>query len=102
VRFSAEARTIGLCSTCSKAATCGYRALRGFDAVCCEMFDDSGPLPPLRLSHVADTELSKAASAMTHEAESIPLRGLCVNCETRDTCPRARSEGGIWHCREYT
>ncbi len=29
------------------------------------------------------------------------LKGLCANCEIRDTCTFPKAEGGIWHCEEY-
>ena len=29
------------------------------------------------------------------------LKGLCMNCENRETCDRPQPEGGICHCEEY-
>lgn len=28
-------------------------------------------------------------------------RGLCVNCDVRETCTLPRPEGGVWYCEEY-
>jgi len=41
------------------------------------------------------------ADAVGKEAEPEVYKGLCVNCENRETCRLAKSEGGIWHCEEY-
>lgn len=30
-----------------------------------------------------------------------PLKGLCINCEHRDTCTLPRPETGVWYCEEY-
>ena len=28
-------------------------------------------------------------------------KGLCVNCDHRETCPKADLEGGFWDCEDY-
>lgn len=28
-------------------------------------------------------------------------RGLCINCDVRDTCTFPKPEGGVWFCEEY-
>jgi hypothetical protein len=28
-------------------------------------------------------------------------RGLCVNCDLRETCAFHKPEGGVWFCEEY-
>jgi hypothetical protein len=28
-------------------------------------------------------------------------RGLCMNCDVRDTCTFTKPEGGVWFCEEY-
>jgi hypothetical protein len=28
-------------------------------------------------------------------------RGLCVNCDVRETCTFSKPEGGVWFCEEY-
>lgn len=95
---------IGLCATCIHAPTCVYRARRGYDAVYCEMFDDSPETPPDPQSNNPNnpTPHGHTASAQndkTHEPEQI--KGLCINCAHRDTCRLPRPRGGVWHCEEY-
>jgi hypothetical protein len=28
-------------------------------------------------------------------------RGLCINCDVRNTCTFPKPEGGVWFCEEY-
>ncbi|MBI4834551.1 MAG: hypothetical protein HY811_07020 [Planctomycetes bacterium] len=35
------------------------------------------------------------------EKNSRQYKGLCMNCENRETCNRPQPEGGICHCEEY-
>jgi hypothetical protein len=28
-------------------------------------------------------------------------KGLCINCENRETCNLQVPESGVWHCEEY-
>lgn len=29
------------------------------------------------------------------------VKGLCINCENRNTCKYIKPNGGVWHCEEY-
>jgi len=29
------------------------------------------------------------------------VKGLCINCENRNTCKFIKPNGGVWHCEEY-
>ncbi len=85
---------VGLCATCNNAADCVYRKRRGADAIYCEMFD--GYARP-------NGNGKRVATIVTtlEIAKSTEFKGLCVNCEDRDTCKLPRPEGGVWHCEEY-
>jgi hypothetical protein len=40
--------------------------------------------------------------AMADPPEGVEVyKGLCANCEKRQTCTLQRPEGGVWHCDEY-
>ena len=97
---TSTAKSIGLCSTCNNSLTCGYRALRGGDALFCEMFDDYMPSP-----NGGNGGVKGSASVEVDVVEKVTdaevFKGLCVNCEDRRTCRLANSEGGVWHCEEY-
>ena len=98
---SLAARSAGLCSTCNNnnnGVACGYRALRGYDALFCEMFDIS---PDGRRGEVKTRFVTVKTSAVSEETGPEVYKGLCINCENRETCRLAKSEGGIWHCEEY-
>ncbi len=86
---------VGLCATCNNAADCVYRKRRGTDAIYCETFDDyarpNGGNGKRVATIVTTLEIAKPSE----------FKGLCVNCEDRDTCKLPRPEGGIWHCEEY-
>jgi hypothetical protein len=98
-----EASTAGLCSTCynNVDAACSYRALRGFDAQVCDMYDDRTPASVLLTSASGEPSARVVVTTRPAPPESTVFKGLCVNCENRETCVMARAEGGIWHCEEY-
>lgn len=33
--------------------------------------------------------------------KSASFAGLCVDCQNRNTCIYAKTNGGVWHCEEY-
>ena len=86
---------VGLCATCNNAADCVYRKRRGADAIYCETFDGyarpNGGNGKRVATIVTTLEIAKSSE----------FKGLCVNCEDRDTCKLPRPKGGIWHCEEY-
>jgi len=93
-RAVVEFTPVGLCSTCNNSTTCVHREYRGRDAQFCEMFDCSnGASHPPSVGLVTPT--------MRDASEQAGLKGLCVNCENRETCTLPRAETGVWHCEEY-
>ena len=88
---------IGLCATCNNRPTCLLRAKRGKDALFCELFDDYvGPSDSD--SAVATAGPHGEPSANSPDAK---YKGLCVNCEHRETCTLPKPKSGVWHCEEY-
>ncbi len=89
---------IGLCSTCNNSTTCVYRVKRGFDAMYCDMFDchvkSNGheELEPVLI-------YAETAAKYSNPAQH---RGLCANCENRESCVLPQPDEGVWHCEEYT
>ncbi len=94
---SVAARSAGLCSTCNNNndVACGYRALRGYDALFCELFDIS---PNGGDRDVGARLVAVEVIAVGKKTEREIFKGLCINCENRETCGLAESEGGVWHC----
>ena len=54
---------------------------------------------PVRAGHVAATAGPHGEpSANSPDAK---YKGLCVNCEHRETCTLPKPKSGVWHCEEY-
>ena len=83
-----------LCSTCNHAGTCDPRSTAEHPIFFCEMFEAFVPA-----SVVAPTTTGPERQA--NPAGMVGLKGLCINCEHRESCSMHRPEGGIWHCEEY-
>ena len=84
---------LGLCTTCDHLSSCVFYMANGKSVQQCEeyaMSVDAG---------MTDRRMKTAAEeAAPKEYE---YKGLCMNCEKRNVCRFAKSEGGIWHCEEY-
>jgi len=90
----------GLCSTCNNAPSCFYHHSRG-PALFCELFDNyvsPGVQTFAAGAPQATVPLFTSNPALEEAAE---YTGLCMNCENRQTCGHAKSEGGVWHCEDY-
>ena len=86
----------GLCVSCNLAENCMYRTGSKTAVHYCEEFTESGPKSQTMLRKVAPQlppkeELRQVAG----------LKGLCVNCDFRNTCTHGITEGGVWHCENY-
>ena len=91
----------GLCLTCNNSPTCVYRAMRGYDAIYCETFDAGVPPGGGRPGDKYAAPVGAPSTIAPVESRVTVTRGLCVNCEHRDSCALPRPEGGVWHCEEY-
>jgi hypothetical protein len=85
----------GLCQTCDHASTCGYIRNAEQPVMFCEEFDSS------TLPMVADAQLEAPAPTAADMRLWDEYKGLCVNCDMRETCAIRKPETGIWHCEEY-
>ena len=81
-----------LCSTCSHAEACGDRSTPQSPIFFCELFEVFAPPP---------APAAAAARESVAPQDAGEYKGLCVNCDSRDTCTLPKPEGGIWHCEEY-
>lgn len=84
----------GLCQTCNHARGCAYVRNPSQPVLFCEEFDNF--TPPM-------VEVDAEAPAPTAEDMNNwdEYKGLCVNCDMRETCAIRKPETGIWHCEEY-
>ena len=83
----------GICSTCIHLDDCLHRLESGQVIWFCEEFDDFIPTEPLANTSNTDQPESPDAGG--------EFMGLCVNCEHRDYCVQAKTDGGVWFCEEY-
>jgi hypothetical protein len=86
---------LGLCRTCARASDCGYIRSPQEPVVFCEEFDSS-MLPMVEEAQSEAPAPTAADMQMWDE-----YKGLCVNCDMRETCAIRKPETGIWHCEEY-
>lgn len=84
----------GLCSTCNNEPDCAHKNTRG-PVHQCEEFD-AYQEPAGRIEHIAAPKKDNG-----NGKEGRKFKGLCVNCNHRETCVNADLEGGVWHCEEY-
>jgi hypothetical protein len=85
----------GLCRTCGHAPDCGYIRNSEQPVVFCEEFDSS------TLPMAEDTQPEASAPTAADMRLWDEYKGLCMNCDTRETCAIRKPETGIWHCEEY-
>jgi len=85
----------GLCMTCNSAPACAFRKRGRGPVLQCEEFDDYQAL-------TAGSEPAAARKLRGHNpADAGRYKGLCINCDFRETCINAASETGVWHCENY-
>jgi len=89
---------MGLCSTCNSIDTCTGRKTWSGPVHFCEEFDDHQPCAPKAKPAVEEDSKEAAAPPIRN---GVPRKGLCLNCDLRDTCNYPAPEGGVWHCEEY-
>ena len=88
-----EQKVYNLCSICAGISSCTYPKEPGKPILFCEEFKE---YPSLSGKIAAKTEPAGKVSK-----ETKVFKGLCVNCENRETCVFPKPEGGVWHCEEY-
>ena len=89
----AEIAERGLCSTCIHKDDCVFLSGATEPVKYCDEFDSGiTTVPPKK-------EIS--AEESTETGEDTELKGLCVNCENRETCTFEKPKSGVWHCEEY-
>ncbi len=86
----------GLCVNCKHSPVCMHRKVAHQPVLHCEEYE---------LSRTKRSALPKGPDCLTTASSSTSkatrLKGLCMNCEHRDTCTFPKPEGGVWRCEEY-
>lgn len=89
-----------ICSTCIHAPACTYQKDPDRPVLQCEEFDNCGETSKRN----SGTNGSCAENSQVKpEANKNPgtSKGLCMDCDNRETCLYAKPEEGVWHCTEY-
>jgi hypothetical protein len=94
LNMSAARLLVGLCVTCNNAETCVFRKRRGCDALHCETFDNF-------VSTNGGRRVTTVVEIPRPAADTVGLKGLCVNCAHASDCKLPRPTSGVWHCGEY-
>lgn len=85
----------GLCVNCIKLNECSYYRRNSKPVIFCEEYE------------CAQEAFNQAIASPQNDSEveesmiAGRVKGLCINCERRDTCSFPKPEGGVWHCEEY-
>ena len=85
----------GICINCNNAPYCINSKKAENPVWYCDMFDNYAPTPE------RTSEVKKVTKPTIKKDDHHKYKGLCVNCENKETCIYATREGGVWHCAEY-
>ena len=88
----------GVCLACKFDPDCIYEATDGRVALECEQFEMAFLKPPTPTPSIHENQLRNIPR---QGKESNGYRGLCSNCDNRETCIHPKPEGGVWRCEEY-
>jgi len=90
----------GICLACKHEESCIYPRNPGQIVLNCEEFEPCPPRASLPVSK-AQIELETLWKKSSHDKPRKELKGLCTNCEERDTCVYPKPAEGVWRCEEY-
>ena len=82
----------GLCVLCKIRETCQLPRDRTKPSFYCDEFVPYESATPKHTIHKMPVREAEGPSA---------FKGLCMNCELRETCMFPKPTGGVWHCEEY-
>ena len=80
-----------ICTTCIHSGHCVYQGRSIKSIIACDEFE----------SKTENPEQSEILSERRGAETEGLFKGLCANCNYRNTCMLADSVSGIWHCEEY-
>jgi hypothetical protein len=89
-----------ICSTCNYGELCVSKKTRQGPVWFCEEFDDYVTVTGEK-SVGTESQIIPPWKDFNSLEDPTRFKGLCINCENRNTCVNTRVEGGVWHCEEY-
>lgn len=91
----------GICEVCKNNLTCAYVRNPDLPVLQCEEFQGYEPQPAKIVRRRTTVSAGAGSVSSTATPDSSVLKGLCVNCDNRDSCIYPKPEGGVWRCEEY-
>ena len=96
-----ETQQKGLCSACRNAPTCTFPRDSNRPILQCEEFEgDTASQKTLSITG-ASIRWQEEEREGRNRANEVEYKGLCRNCELRDTCTYPKPDCGVWFCEEY-
>lgn len=89
---------VGICANCNHINECSFRQKSNNPVWFCDQYDSFTKVK----DQTTNSEQSQNKYLVETETETYNFKGLCVNCEKRFGCVYAKTNGGIWHCNEYS
>ncbi len=99
-----QAKSIDICQTCNHVSDCAHYQHcqnQGKAIFHCENFDDKPVLYVVEDKILHHMELHSESSKTSISYVQGRMKGLCINCERRDSCGFPIRDGGVWLCEEY-
>ncbi len=91
----------GLCLNCDNASNCTFPRYPEKPVLQCEEYVCSPTRMEKNVAKERYLPTDSEVKSITDEEKLGKYRGLCVNCDMRETCTYPKGEGGVWHCENY-
>ena len=96
-----EKKSQGICFSCKNVKTCINFCNSENPIWYCEEFEcNTASGEDIK----QDVPLSESENNTLHnpnKEDTDNYKGLCINCENKETCKLQIPESGVWHCEEY-
>ncbi len=92
---------MGLCSCCRFSSGCTFPRDSVRPVLQCEEFDGISKPENITMKWVERPHTPRISGPPLSPQHQSPLRGLCADCDGRNTCVYPKPEGGVWHCEEF-
>ena len=91
----------GICSTCNNIAHCSHFKNSNHPIWYCEFFDDYVSPQETTLEVAIQSHKKLNTNTNIKKKKEVCFKGLCINCDHRETCTYPKPEESVWHCSEY-
>jgi NADH:ubiquinone oxidoreductase subunit E len=94
------AAQLGICVTCDHVELCTSRKNWIGPRFHCEEFEDRNSAAPDLGVESQSFDIDKSIHLMAPEEDI--YKGLCINCDNRETCGYRTSDQAVWYCEEHS